>query len=895
VIAKPETGLLDFVPSTPEMVASLRTRWPRGMSVPRRVSENLRFRRAVLKRCIEDRGFRDQVMKACSRDVLFWINCIAEGTMVVTDRGNVPIEQVRPDDLLWDGDRWVTHDGLLHKGERRVIWAHGIQCTPDHKIWTVKGWQAASEGHDRAEVRLPDGYSPSAKQDRKARSALVGAVRLRQGVVGEGTPPSSGHDRQLRMPARERADSRHDRNARLQGVATTQDEMRKSEHPVLQVLRRSRNHRLQTVGKVRELLRGHGTPTEGNVAGQNRQRRKLRAEQLSMGDTQTADAQHETNRAHRNDQRNDHAGGSGQDRRRGGRDDQSETGIGLGGRRHHQTKDGAEEKTVYDLLNCGPDHAFVVVDCDGRPLRVSNCAAWTYDPRRSPSRIPFVTWPFQDEAIDAMAVAILKGGDLAIAKSRDMGASWLILAILTWRFLFHQGESFLVASRTKPYVDDGGNPKSLFWKIVYMIRHCPKWMVPAIERTDMKLVCQSNDTVIEGESTTGNLARGSRLTAMLIDEFGAAEVRDSYAAMSSTRDATNCRIFNSTLPRNVNAFYDIIAQDQMPKIILHWKRHPHKAKGIYIDHANRITSPWREAQKKRIVSPIEMSLEVDCELVSAQGNFYPGELLADLGGKCEPPDFEGDAQVLQDGSVSMEPRMGGTLRVWGEWARPVANRRLVVGCDISMGTGASNSVMSFGDAQTGVKFAEWCDPTTIPERMGALCAALCRYFTAPGDMEPLVVWEAPGPGRIFADALQSSGHANLWRRQQDGRESPSYMDGQIGWMPTRDSKKALHGRYRTALSCGQFVNRSAPAVNELAEIVFAEDGQVEHRKSRGIDPSGARDNHGDRPTADALLWMGMRHLRKAATPVVRSAYDDLSTPAGRDAYWKRKARSNDEW
>ena len=33
-------------------------------------------------------------------------NCVAEGTLVMTDRGLVSIENIREDDLIWDGVEW---------------------------------------------------------------------------------------------------------------------------------------------------------------------------------------------------------------------------------------------------------------------------------------------------------------------------------------------------------------------------------------------------------------------------------------------------------------------------------------------------------------------------------------------------------------------------------------------------------------------------------------------------------------------------------------------------------------------------------------------------------------------------------------------------------------------
>ena len=80
--------------------------------------------------------------------------CVAEGQLVLTDRGLVSIEQVTLNDRLWDGENWVRHDGVIYKGEREVIEYEGLIATPDHLVW-VEGKQepiqfglaAASSSH----------------------------------------------------------------------------------------------------------------------------------------------------------------------------------------------------------------------------------------------------------------------------------------------------------------------------------------------------------------------------------------------------------------------------------------------------------------------------------------------------------------------------------------------------------------------------------------------------------------------------------------------------------------------------------------------------------------------------------------------------------------------------
>lgn len=65
--------------------------------------------------------------------------CIAEGQRVLTDRGCVPIEQVRRTDRVWGGCEWVHHDGVIYQGVQEVITHDGLTATPDHKVWVEDG------------------------------------------------------------------------------------------------------------------------------------------------------------------------------------------------------------------------------------------------------------------------------------------------------------------------------------------------------------------------------------------------------------------------------------------------------------------------------------------------------------------------------------------------------------------------------------------------------------------------------------------------------------------------------------------------------------------------------------------------------------------------------------
>jgi hypothetical protein len=110
-------------------------------------------------------------------------NCIAEGSLVLTNFGLVPIEKITIDMKLWDGNEWVKHDGVIFNGVQEVINYAGLTATPDHKVWTEKGWETfwncankqisiALTGIGREEIYQADGNFVRGCQKRKSKPRL---------------------------------------------------------------------------------------------------------------------------------------------------------------------------------------------------------------------------------------------------------------------------------------------------------------------------------------------------------------------------------------------------------------------------------------------------------------------------------------------------------------------------------------------------------------------------------------------------------------------------------------------------------------------------------------------------------------------------------------------------
>lgn len=67
------------------------------------------------------------------------IECSTWDTFVVVKRGIIPITEVTLDDMLWDGEEWVSHQGVVFKGYKEVIEYDGLRATPDHVVYLRGG------------------------------------------------------------------------------------------------------------------------------------------------------------------------------------------------------------------------------------------------------------------------------------------------------------------------------------------------------------------------------------------------------------------------------------------------------------------------------------------------------------------------------------------------------------------------------------------------------------------------------------------------------------------------------------------------------------------------------------------------------------------------------------
>jgi hypothetical protein len=577
--------------------------------------------------------------------------------------------------------------------------------------------------------------------------------------------------------------------------------------------------------------------------------------------------------------------------------------------------------------------------CAADQLFYVNTFCWTYDPRNEskglPSVVPFITYEFQDDSMVSIAECIDIGRDFAMPKSRDMGASWMGLTVFEWKWHFSRDLSFLLVSRNEDYVDKSGNPKALFWKIDFLHKYQPRWLLPEgrwlgdkdPNRKKLHLGNADTGSVIDGESTTGDAGRGDRRTAMFIDEHAAFELNDGFRVLRATRDTTNCRGFNSTPQGSANAFYEVVHKTNARIIRLHWSKHPEKSRGLYttdektgrvvllddfrgpveiqdeeggvrtvnfpdeypfeLDQENpKLRSPWYDDQCKRCVSPTEVAQELDIDFLGSDYPFFDPKFIDRLRKRyCREPLLIGDLEFDRD---SLEPKRfvenpKGRLLLWiplnGE-GRPAEDLKFVTGTDISAGTGASNSVSCVVNRHTGEKVGALRTPHLRPTPFAEYAIALAKWFN-----KAFMVWDASGPtGKIFTQRVVGDGYGNIYFRRNEKKVTKQISD-EPGYYLNPQAREALLEDYRSALADARYINRSDQGMKECLQFIRKPDGVIEHSASANAqDPSGARTAHGDEVIADALAALGLAEFHSSPEPQESEApYGSLAWRRARKA------------
>ena len=310
-------------------------------------------------------------------------NCIAEGTLVLTDRGWVEIQSVLTSDLVHDGVAWTQHGGTLFKSEQACVIVDGVLMTGDHEVLTNEGWEAASQHPRPYRPDLRDVGSCKAWPEQRQKTQVGVRLRLRARVrEGFGRCLQRFKERadaKLRVLYQifsnfERIDARHEQAPRLCGLPVDAGQVFTAYAPGMGELRRQRFAGLrQVAGRLSELLGGHGAGLQGKrPAGQEEQQPRVLPRKLPMG---LREGEREQQTVERDGRYTGRAGDYLASVRHFGRKSYNallppRARMACRGPVPHA--EFCATKKVYDIVNAGPRQRFVVLGSGG-PFIVHNC------------------------------------------------------------------------------------------------------------------------------------------------------------------------------------------------------------------------------------------------------------------------------------------------------------------------------------------------------------------------------------------------------------------------------------------------------------------------------------------------------------------------------------------
>lgn len=226
----------------------------------------------------------------------------------------------------------------------------------------------------------------------------------------------------------------------------------------------------------------------------------------------------------------------------------------------------------------------------------------TSDPRNVerglPTLAPFLLFPRQEEWV-YWFIERWKNQEPGITdKSREMGMSWLTVALSSTICLFNEGVVAGFGSRKEEYVDKKGDPKSLLFKVRQFVSHLPKDFRGSWNESKhapyMRVQFPDTNSIITGEAGDG-IGRGDRTSFYIVDE--SAWLPRPELVEASLSQTTNCRHDIST-PRGMNNPFARKRHGGKIKVFsFHWRDDPRKDDAWYQKKCNDIDDPVVIAQE----------------------------------------------------------------------------------------------------------------------------------------------------------------------------------------------------------------------------------------------------------------------------------------------------------
>ena len=521
-----------------------------------------------------------------------------------------------------------------------------------------------------------------------------------------------------------------------------------------------------------------------------------------------------------------------------------------------------------------------------------------------PGPIPFIPYDFQVEMFTVLWSALHEGRreKVRVKKRRRMGVTWMVLLLFEHCWHFMRNRHLLVGSRREEEVEGSaqrfsrnsstaGEWSRLLPKVDFVHLHQPRWVwpegyAPRMEpyRQRLKILSPETNSIIWGTSATSGAAQSERGYAFFWDE--ASLTQNLYDIIGGLSKFSRCGFYVSTIRNLDHPFSTVLRDPPIVQLSPEWWMHPEYGAGMTVDpETGRRTSPCVERECAELGhDPVLCNRHVFADEGLQVGGYYPQSLFERmLGGPNRPgtvmePFHVGELDV-QDGPDGpwvtrfCEQPMNGRWRFWLEFDADGQDNQ---------GRGKSNSVAAVCDATRREIVAELVVRGVPPYQFARMVAAAGRWFEGEDFGPAFVVPERNGPGEEFVrELVHELRYPAVWQEVAAGRTNAG--ERRYGWTNTPAGGRSVQafGKHREMLIEGTLVERSAECVEEMRHYQHGGAGlaPVHSAALAADDPTGAKQNHGDRVIARVCVcvklaqWIVDPPVRTDEPP--RGSYADM--------------------
>ena len=540
--------------------------------------------------------------------------------------------------------------------------------------------------------------------------------------------------------------------------------------------------------------------------------------------------------------------------------------------------------------------------CEEDILFFANTLAYVFEPRLRGNRamLPMNTWRDQDDHI-AWLEECFCARDCLVEKARDLSLSWDCVLLFYKHWLTDPLCKMGMVSLTEEKVDSVEDSSSLMWKLDYLHSWIPDWWrlhggKDILERGSYnhKFHNRIRKSTITGYACTGNVSRGGRLAALLMDEFAEWPPNAQQMALDSSQYAAKSRYVVSTFTSDSDRFFQITRREHSQsvalRIICDWKDNPEKKKGLYtsigghlkvLDHEyiypadypyildGKIRSPYYdEACTRPGSTPQSIARELDRDPQGVTSKIFSAGVLEKARATCKPPYHKGNLDFVPGiyEPIWMSDHQG-LFSIWKDlnpetgklgWGGPYA-----IGCDIAHGSGssvASNSALEVFDIASGEQVLEYYSNKINPVDFAQLVFTTCKWLCQGNDLSwAYLNFENNGePGHAFGAEIVRLGWSNVYYTQKESVLYKQRSD-KIGHH-NQDGGYGILSEMQRAIQQDECILHSETTVFECGQYemggVGRHSGKCVHVGSRASgDPTSQGKSHGDCAIAAGLAWM----------------------------------------